>query len=145
MQAASPAAPKQRLRQRAQLLVQGIDAAPAAEQTETGFDAGRVAPRVQADRQSAVIVDAASPAKANMQWIKPDSLRADTVKKSVGATRFNDLPSAMHCRQSCSERPGVNAIPVRDYERVVDDVKCIRATIERFEGGRWRSTTWQRR
>jgi hypothetical protein len=93
---------------------------------------------VQADRQSAVIVDAASPAKANMQWIKPDSLRADTVKKSVGATRFNDLPSAMHCRQSCSERPGVNAIPVRDYERVVDDVKCIRATIDRFEGGRWR-------
>src|SRR4029077_16189047 len=34
-----------------------IDAAPAAAQTETGFDAGRVAPRVQADRQSAVIVD----------------------------------------------------------------------------------------
>ena len=54
------------------------------------------------------------------------------------AARFNDLPSAMHCRQPCSERPGVNAIPVRDYERVIDDVKCIRATIERFEGGRWR-------
>src|SRR4030081_3838576 len=70
MQAASPAAPKRRLRQRARLLVQGIDAAPAAEQTETGFDAGRVAPRLQTDRQSAVIVDAASPAKANMQWIK---------------------------------------------------------------------------
>src|SRR6516225_8034063 len=59
MQTADPAAPKRRLRQRAQLLVQGIDAAPAAEQTETGFDAGQVAPRVQADRQSAVIVDAA--------------------------------------------------------------------------------------
>src|SRR3979490_511212 len=58
MQAASPAAPKRRLRQRARLLVQGIDAAPAAAQTETGFDAGRVAPRVQADHQSAVIVDA---------------------------------------------------------------------------------------
>ena len=81
MQAASPAAPKRRLRQRAQLLVQGIDAAPAAEQTETGFDAGRVAPRVQADRQSAVIVDAASPAKANMQWIQCDSLRTEAVKK----------------------------------------------------------------
>src|SRR4029077_15106987 len=67
MQAASPAAAKRRLRQRARLLVQGIDAAPAAEQTETGFDAGRAAPRVQADRQSAVIVDAASPAKADMQ------------------------------------------------------------------------------
>src|SRR5215831_6598475 len=72
MQVASPAARKRRLRKRARLLVQGIHAAPAAEQTETGFDAGRVAPRVQADRQSAVIVDAASPAKANMQWIKPD-------------------------------------------------------------------------
>src|SRR6516164_2574376 len=59
MQAASPAAPKRRLRQRARLLVQGIDAAPATEQTETGFDVGRIAPRVQADRQSAVIVDAA--------------------------------------------------------------------------------------
>jgi hypothetical protein len=34
-----------------------------------------------------------------------------------------------------------NAIPVRNYERVVDDVKYIRATIERFEGGRWRSRT----
>ena len=43
----------------------------------------------------------------------------------------------MHCRQSYSERRGVSAIPVRDYERVVGDVKCIRATIERFEGGRW--------
>ena len=57
MQAASPAASTRRLRQRARLLVQGIDAAPAAAQTETGFDAGRVAPRVQADRQSSVIVD----------------------------------------------------------------------------------------
>ena len=52
-----PAAPKRRLRARARLLVQGIDAAPAAAQTETGFDAGRVAPCVQADRQSTVIVD----------------------------------------------------------------------------------------
>src|SRR5215472_15490577 len=60
MQAASPAARKRRLRKRARLLVQGIDAAPAAEQTETGFDAGRVAPRVQADRQGAVIGDAAA-------------------------------------------------------------------------------------
>ena len=54
MQAASPAALKRRLRERARLLVQGIDAAPAAAQTETGFDAGRVAPCVQADRQSTV-------------------------------------------------------------------------------------------
>jgi len=57
MQAASPAAPKRRLWQRARFLVQGIDAAPAAAQTETGFDAGRVAPRVQADRQSAMMVE----------------------------------------------------------------------------------------
>src|SRR5215475_3427844 len=71
MQAASPAAPTRRLRQRARLLVQGIDAAPAAEQTETGFDAGRVARRVQADRQSAVIVDAASP---GVTWALTEAL-----------------------------------------------------------------------
>src|SRR5262245_4471413 len=58
MQAASPAGPERRLQWRARFLVQGIDAAPAAEQTATGFDAGRDAPRVQADRQSAMIVDA---------------------------------------------------------------------------------------
>jgi hypothetical protein len=51
---------------------------------------------VQADRQSAVIVDAASPAKANMQWIKPDSLRADTVKKSVGATEQRNELATLH-------------------------------------------------
>jgi hypothetical protein len=39
-----------------------------------------------------VIVDAASPAKANMQWIKSDTLRADTVKKSVGATEQRNEP-----------------------------------------------------
>ena len=61
------------------------------------------------------------------------------------AARFNDLPSAMHCRQSCGERSGVHAIPVRDDARVVADVKRIRAITERFEGGRWRTTTWQRR
>src|SRR5262249_49942240 len=66
--------------------------------TETGFDAGRVAPRVQADHQSAVIVDAASPAIANMQWIKPDSLRADTVKKYVGATEQRTCPPAWRPR-----------------------------------------------
>ena len=60
MQAAGTDGSKRRLRQRARLLVQGIDAAPAAEQTETGSDAGRVAPRVQADRQGAVIVGAKS-------------------------------------------------------------------------------------
>ena len=86
MQAACPAAPKRRLRHRAGFLVQGIDAAPAAEQTETGSDAGRVAPRVQADRQSAVIVDAVSPAKANMEWIKCDPLRADAATLNITVT-----------------------------------------------------------
>jgi hypothetical protein len=43
-----------------------------------------------------VIVDAASPAKANMQWIKPDSLRADTVKKSVGATEQRNELATLH-------------------------------------------------
>jgi hypothetical protein len=45
---------------------------------------------VQADRQSAVIVDAASPAKANMQWIKCDPLRADAVKKARGMPDVRD-------------------------------------------------------
>jgi hypothetical protein len=49
------AAPKRRLRLRARLLVQGINPALAAEQNETGFDAGQDSPRVQADHQSAVI------------------------------------------------------------------------------------------
>jgi hypothetical protein len=39
---------------------------------------------VQADHQSAVIVDAASPAKANMQGIKCDPLRADAIEKVRG-------------------------------------------------------------
>jgi len=57
MQAASPGAPKRRLRQRSRLLVHGIETAPAAEQTETGSDARRLARRMQADRQSTVIAD----------------------------------------------------------------------------------------
>ena len=42
----------------------------------------------------------------------------------------------MHRRQSRGEREGVDANPVGAYERVGDDIKCIRATLERFEGGR---------
>src|SRR5215468_2048699 len=99
MQAASPAASKRRLRQRARLLVQGIDAAPAAEQTETGFDAGRGGPRVQADRQSAVIVDAASAAEANMQRIKCDQPSADAVKKVRWRHRATRL-----ARDACLEQ-----------------------------------------
>src|SRR5262249_32934329 len=60
MQAAAAATPRRRLRSRARLLVQGIDAASAAAQTETGADAGRFAPRMQADRQSAVRSEARS-------------------------------------------------------------------------------------
>ena len=60
MQAAGAAAPRHRLRQRAGRLVQGIVTASAAEQTETGLDAGQPAPRVQTDRQGAVIADAGS-------------------------------------------------------------------------------------
>ena len=44
MQAAASAAPKRRLRSRARLLVQGIDAAPPAVQTETAASAGRLTP-----------------------------------------------------------------------------------------------------
>src|SRR5262249_27015805 len=64
MQAAAAATPRRRLRSRARLLVQGIDAASAAAQTETGADAGRFAPRMQADRQSAVM----SKARSNVRF-----------------------------------------------------------------------------
>jgi hypothetical protein len=37
-----------------------------------------------------VIVDAASPGKANMQWIKCDPLRADAIKKVRGTTWRRD-------------------------------------------------------
>ena len=87
MQAASPAAAKRRLRQRARLLVQGIDAAPAAEQTETGFDAGRAAPRVQADRQSAVIV-----------VVRPLSAQGQKRKGSLRADVFRFTPEAKDAR-----------------------------------------------
>jgi hypothetical protein len=45
-------------------------------------------------------------------------------------------------RVSCivgSRAASAQCAPVRDHERVVDDIKCIRATIERFEGGHWKS------
>jgi hypothetical protein len=56
------------------------------------------------------------------------------------------MPQKDFCNTICHKQTSApsrspNAIPVRDYERVVDDVKYIRATIERFEGGRWRSRT----
>src|SRR3984893_6993314 len=57
MQAAGTAARTRPLRWRTRLLVQTIDAASAAEQTKTSADAGRFASGMQADRQSAVIVD----------------------------------------------------------------------------------------
>jgi hypothetical protein len=42
---------------------------------------------MQADRQGAVVVDAASPAKANMHWIKCDPLRA---RRAYPVLRFAD-------------------------------------------------------
>ena len=60
MQAAAPPDPSDGCGDRTRLLVRGIDAASAAAlnsaQTETSADAGRFAPRMQADRQSGVIV-----------------------------------------------------------------------------------------
>ena len=44
-------------------------------------------------------------------------------------------------KQTSAPSRSPNAIPVRDYERVVDDVKYIRATIEHSKAGRWSSRT----
>jgi hypothetical protein len=57
VQAAGPAARRRRLRSRTRLLVQGVDAASAAVQAETGTDAGRLTPCMQANREGAVIVE----------------------------------------------------------------------------------------
>lgn len=43
-----------------------------------------------------------------------------------------EQPPERHALSAVVQR-APNAIPVRDHERGVDDVKCICATIERFE------------
>ena len=57
---------------------------------------------------------------------------------SIGhqTSRFDVLPEAVHRRQSRAERQGVDANAVGGYERVGHDIKCIRAALERVEGGR---------
>ena len=42
----------------------------------------------------------------------------------------------MHRRQSHTKREGVYSNPVGAYERVGNDVECIRAALKRLEGGR---------
>src|SRR5262249_15113628 len=65
MQAGRPAGRRRWLQWRARLLVQGIDAASAAVQTEATADAGQFARGMQADCQSTVMV--------GLTW--PDYLR----------------------------------------------------------------------
>src|SRR5260370_35442684 len=57
---------------------------------------------------------------------------------SVGhqTSRFNVLPQKEDCRHSCSERQGVNLDPVGDYERIANNIECLRAALERLERGR---------
>ena len=51
-----------------------------------------------------------------------------------------ERPPECHALSAVVQR-APNALPVRDHERGVDDIKCIRATIEQFEGGHWKSRT----
>ena len=58
--------------------------------------------------------------------------------RSIGhqTSRFDVLPKAVHRRQSRGQRQGVDANAVGVHERVDTDIKCIRAALERVEGGR---------
>jgi hypothetical protein len=43
---------------------------------------------------------------------------------------------AVNCRESRGECQGVDTNLVTGYERVANNIKCIRTTLERLEGGR---------
>jgi hypothetical protein len=51
-------------------------------------------------------------------------------------SRFDELANVVHRRQPHARCQGVDANPVSGYERVVADIKCLRAALERLEGGR---------
>src|SRR5262249_59894939 len=51
-------------------------------------------------------------------------------------SRLDEFPKAVHRRHLRAERQGMDANPVAGYERVGRDIKCIRAALERLEGGR---------
>src|ERR1700730_14316513 len=56
--------------------------------------------------------------------------------RSVGyqTARFDLLTLAVNCRQSCGECQGIDANLVSGYERVANNIKCIRTTLDRLEG-----------
>src|SRR5262245_29492101 len=56
---------------------------------------------------------------------------------SVGhqTSRFDVLPDIVNRRQSRGERQGIDSDPVGDYERVANNIECLRAALERLEGG----------
>ena len=57
---------------------------------------------------------------------------------SIGhqTSRFDVLPNAVHRRQSRAERQVLMRIRLVFVERVDSDIKCVRAALERLEGGR---------
>ena len=57
---------------------------------------------------------------------------------SIGhqVARFNLLPEAVHGWQSRGRRQDVDADTVGAEERVARNIKCLRAVLERLEGGR---------
>src|SRR5262245_42730016 len=57
--------------------------------------------------------------------------------RSIGhqTARFDEFPRAVHRWQARGQRQGIDANAVGTYERVDTDIKCVRAAIERLEGG----------
>src|SRR5262249_58932989 len=56
---------------------------------------------------------------------------------SIGhqTSHFDVLTEIVNRRQSPGERQGVDSDPVGDYERVTNNIECVRATFEPLEAG----------
>ena len=77
------------------------------------------------------------PAQNLVDKIGGASIQVQEVR-SIGhqPSRFDELSNVEHRRQSRPQCQGVDANSISGYERVVADIKCLRAALERLEGGR---------
>ena len=57
---------------------------------------------------------------------------------SVGhqSSRFDILTTAVDCRQSHTSRQGIGSDPIGEHDGIGRHIKCVRAGLERFNGGR---------